>query len=377
LVKIASLNWRHLIIFMIIYVLGSQTVLYFSPIIYTNAKFSINNYEFKNELFSVNFTLYASMPLDVKVALIPVIEEPTNLPIYIFYDPNYPALGTSWEKIHMLGTNLRRELPLRSFKGDVTLITAEELEKLLSKKEKAIVIIASGAFPANVFPAYNYSRDNDLVKPWLDAGGILIWFGRPPGYYTVYKGQIETPHFCELPQHLRVDGVKAFGLEEIIEIKPYERVLKTAEKSSYIGEVLDINYNLINYGALNDSLSENGLAIGMMGGNPPRSSVSIIPIGKGKIILFGFFVLGSYILNGPELSARDIAQIIRSGVIYSTKDSPPTCKEYHLLGGQTITDKVEVKIKSNIKGVIVYVYPTLSSTCLLYFYKFYEEPLSK
>ena len=362
---------------MFVYVSCSQTALYFSPIICTNAKFSINNYEFKNELFSVNFTLYASMPLDVKVTLIPVIEEPTNLPVYIFYDPNYPALGTSWEKIHMLGTNLKRELSLRSFKGDMTLITAEELENLFSKKEKAIVIIASGAFPANVFPAYNYSRDNDLVKPWLDAGGILIWFGWPPGYYTVYKGQIETPHFWAKPQHLRENGTKEFGLEEIIEIKPYENILETAEKSSYIGEVLDINYNLINYGALNDSLSENGLAIGMIGGNPPRSSVSIIPIGKGKIILFGFFVLGSYILNGPELSARDIAQILCSGIIYAAKDSPPAYKEYHLLGGQTITDKVEVKVKSNVKGVIVYVYPTLSSTCLLYFYKFYEQPSSK
>ena len=112
MVKITSFDWRHLIILMFVYVSCSQTALYFSPIICTNAKFSINNCEFKDELFSVNFTLYASMPLDVKVDLIPVIEEPTNLPVYIFYDPNYPALGTSWETIHMLGTNLRRELPL-------------------------------------------------------------------------------------------------------------------------------------------------------------------------------------------------------------------------------------------------------------------------
>ena len=312
------------------------------------------------------------MPLDIKVVLMPITEKPSNLSIYVFYDPNYPTLGTSWERIHMLRSNLRRELFLRGFKKDVQLVNATQLESLLDEKKRAVVVIASGAFPANVF-----SRDKDLVKPWLDAGGILIWFGWPPGYYTVYKGQIETPRFWAKSQHLNKSGVEVFGLEEIIEIKPYENILETAEKSSYIGEVLDINYNLINYGALNDSLSENGLAIGMIGGNPPRSSVSIIPIGKGKIILFGFFVLGSYMLNGPELSARDIAQIIRSGVIYSTKNSPPAYKEYHLLGGQTITDKVEVKIKSNIKGVIVYVYPTLSSTCLLYFYKFYEHPSSK
>ena len=372
MVKIASLNWRHLIIFMIIYVLGSQIAWHFSLVVYADVRFSVYDPEFENESFTVKFSLYTNMPLDIKVVLMPITEKPSNLSIYVFYDPNYPALGTSWERIHMLRSNLRRELFLRGFKKDVQLVNATQLESLLDEKKRAVVVVASGAFPANVF-----SRDKDLVKPWLDAGGILIWFGWPPGYYTVYKGQTETPRFWAKSQHLNKSGVEVFGLEEIIEIKPYENILETAEKSSYIGEVLDINYNLINYGALNDSLSENGLAIGMIGGNPPRSSVSIIPIGKGKIILFGFFVLGSYMLNGPELSARDIAQIIRSGVIYSTKNSPPAYKEYHLLGGQTITDKVEVKIKSNIKGVIVYVYPTLSSTCLLYFYKFYEQPSSK
>ena len=376
MVKMASLNWRHLTIFMIIYVLGSQIAWHFSLVIYADVRFSVFDPEFKNESFTVKFSLYTNMPLDIKVVLMPITEKPSNLSIYVFYDPKYPTLGTSWERIHMLRSNLRRELSLRGFKKDVQLITAKQLESLLDEKKRAIVIVASGAFPANVF-----SRDKDLVKPWLDAGGILIWFGWPPGFYTVYENQIENETFCQLPQHLHEEGVKRLGLKENIlgediKVKSYEG-FETAEKPSYLGKILDINYNLINYGALNDSLSGNGLALGMIGGNPPRTSVSMIPIGKGKIILFGFFVLGSYMLNGPELSARDIAQIIRSGVIYSTKDSPPACKEYHLLGGRTITDKVEVKIKSNIEGVAVYVYPTLSSTCLLYFYKFYEQPSSK
>ena len=373
----ASLNWRHLIILMIIYVLGSQIAWHFSLVVYADVRFSVYDPEFKNESFTVKFSLYTNMPIDIKVVLMPITEKPSNLSIYVFYDSKYPTLGTSWERIHMLRSNLRRELSLRGFKKDVQLITAKQLESLLDEKKRAIVIVASGAFPANVF-----SCDKDLVKPWLDAGGILVWFGWPPGFYTVYESQIENETFCQLPQqHLHEEGVKRLGLKENIlgkdvKVKSYEG-FETAEKPSHLCEILNINYNLINYGALNDSLSENGLAIGMIGGNPPRTSVSIIPIGKGKIILFGFFVLGSYILNGPELSARDIAQIICSGVIYSTKDSPPACREYHLLGGQTITDKVEVKIKSNIKGVIVYVYPTLSSTCLLYFYKFYEQPSSK
>ena len=370
----ASLNWRHLIILMIIYVLGSQIAWHFSLVVYADVRLSVYDPEFENESFTVKFSLYTNMPLDIRVVLMPITEKPSNLSIYVFYDPKYPALGTSWERIHMLRSNLRRELSLRGFKKDVQLITAKQLESLLCEKKKAIVIVASGAFPANVF-----SRDKDLVKPWLDAGGILIWFGWPPGFYTVYENQVENETFCQLPQHLHEEGVKRLGLKENIlgediKVKSYED-FETAEKPSYLSRILDINYNLINYGALNDSLSRNGLALGMIGGSPPRTSVSIIPIGKGKIVLFGFFVFGSYILNGPELSARDVAQIIGSGVMYSTKDPLPACKEYHLLGGQTITDRVEVKIKSNIKGVIVYVYPTLSSTCLLYFYKFYEQPL--
>lgn len=369
MVGVNSLNWKHFIILMTIYVLCSQLTLYFLLAIYVNANFSINHYRFEGELFTVNFTIYTRIPLDVKVTLIPVVEELVILPIYIFYDPKYPVPGTSWERVHMLKSNLKRELSIRNFKGDVETLTARELEDLLSKKEKAIVIFASGGFPSNVF-----SRNRDLVRPWLDNGGILVWFGWPPGYYTLYENQVENETFCLLPQHPFEEGVKRLGLENVVEVKPYGNACETASAPSFLGEVLDISYNLINYGALSESLPKNGLALGMIGGTPPKSSVSIIPVGKGRIILFGFFVMESYLLNGPELSARDIAQILCSGIVNVAENALPVYRRYQIPKGRQITDEIKVNIPfdSDLKGIIIYVYPTLSSVCLLYYHTFFE-----
>jgi hypothetical protein len=212
------------------------------------------------------------------------------------------------------------------------------------------------------------------VTPWLDSGGILLWFGWPPGYYTVSQGQIVNSTFNILPQHPFQEGVSRLGLGGLVKIGPFNGTLETATGSSNISSLLDINYNLIQYGLLvNNTAQEGGLILGNIGGNPAESSVSVISVGMGKLVVFGFFVLGSYLLNGPELSAQDVAQILDSGILYASKSLMPTCEEHQLLAGQSLNDKIELEVNPNIVGVVIYVYSTITSNSFLFYSKFIQN----
>jgi len=352
------IKWEHILIFILVLTIFSE-VIWHVPSSDSSLSLSVSK---SGQKFIVNYSIHANSMLDMKILLIPVVEESTfNMPIYVFYDPSYPAIGTSWDLVHMLWSNLQREMFLRNFKGVIDLASAKEMADLMKSREKDVFIIASGSFPSNVF-----SKDIDLVKPWLESGGTLVWFGWPPGYYTVNQGQVENATFCLLPQNPFGQGVDQLGLGDSVVIHPFNGTLEVAEDPSYLSNILDINYNLIQYGLLASSLSQEGLVLGMTGGSPPKSSVSSISVGRGKIIVFGFFVLGSYVLNGPELSGRDVAQILDSGIIYASKSLILVYEEHQLSAGESLNDKIELNTDSTINGTVVYVYSTTTSNSYLF-----------
>jgi hypothetical protein len=357
--------WEYFIVFILVFVLCSELIWQITPLFGGTSSFSLSVSKV-DQKFIVDYSLHANTMLDVKILLIPAIEEPVfDLPIHIFYDLSYPAIHTSWTNVQMLYTSLEGVLHLRGFKGTLDLVSAKELEDLMSYKEKTVIIMASGSFPANVF-----SKDIDLVTPWLDSGGILLWFGWFPGFFTVYKGQVENATFAILPQQPREEGVNRLGLGGYVEMGPFNGTLETAEDSSYLSNLLEINYNLIQDGLLTDCLSQGGLILGKTGGNPAKSSVSVIPVGMGKMVVFGFFVLGSYVLNGPELSAMDVAQILDSGILYASKTLMPVYEEHQLSAGQSLNDRTELEVNSEIKGLIVYIYSTITSNSFLFHSEF-------
>jgi len=330
---------------------------------------------FQSEV-TVKYQLSATLPLDATVVITPVVEQPQDLPIYVFYDENYPGIYAS-KKItliqgSMLWVHVKTELYLRNYSAEVKLASAEELESLFSTNSTAIVIMASGALPSNVF-----SWETNLVKPWIDSGGTLIWFGWVPGWYVVEKGQRDEEISCNMSQHLYQEGPRRLGLEGYFEYMPLEEHPTVAEISSPLSNALDTTYNLIQQAPyLHKVLSENGLVLGKIGGNSSklRSSISMIRVGEGKIIIFGFFLTSSLVLNGPELAARDIAQILCSGILQVGADPDPSYRIYHLLEGETKTDTVELSVDgdvySEIIGLIVYGYASRDSIGLLFHREF-------
>jgi len=317
---------------------------------------------------TINVQLSTNLPLDATIVITPVAEAPEDLPIYVFYDKNYPTVNTSWIFNQMLWEHVKTEFYLRGYSAEVELANAEELESLLSAKTPAILIIASGAFPSNLF-----SWEKNLVKPWIDSGGILIWFGGVPGYYIAQKGQSGEEIEQDLPQHLYEEGPKRLGLESFFEFMAIEEQPTVAELESSLSEMLDTKYNLIKQAPLlHKVISVNGLVLGKIGGHPEKlkSSISMIPIRIGKTIIFGYFLRSSLVLNGPELSARDIAQILCSGVLESSSISNIWHRSYQLSEGETRVDTLALQIEPNTAELVIYGYSSQESSSLLFHREF-------
>ena len=84
---------------------------------------------------SIAYQLNAGFPMNATVVITPVKEVRQDLPIYVFYDTDYPTVGTDWILSAMLQGHLKAELYLREYSDDVKLANAEELEGLMSHEQ--------------------------------------------------------------------------------------------------------------------------------------------------------------------------------------------------------------------------------------------------
>jgi hypothetical protein len=321
---------------------------------------------------SITYQLFASLPLDATVVITPIGEFSQDLPVYVFYDTDYPTVATDWTFVAMLQAHLNAELRLRGYSNETKLANAAELEDIFIRKEPAVVIMASGAFPSNLL-----SKETNLVKPWVDAGGVLVWFGFYIGYYIVEKGMKSQDITDNMTQNLREDGSRELGLDGFFEYLEMKDQPTVATYPSPISDALQINYDLIQQAPLLDMVwAKNGLVLGKTGGENPsgfRSSVSIIPMGVGKIVIFGFFLMESLTLNGPELAAWDLAQILCSGVLQMKSDSVQYCQSYSLTEQETKNDTALLTLKPGITGFVVFEYTSQRSNGVLFHRDFVSE----
>jgi len=366
-------RWLFVLGAILILLLASELIWY-SP--YTSLRkgsFSVLNVAKQSEGSMMNITityqLNASLPLDATIVITPVRTNPKDLPVYVFYDVDYPAVGTDWVLVAMLQAHLKAELTLRGYESAIKLVNAEELKTILLAGEQAILIMASGAFPSNIL-----SRDVNLIKPWIDSGGVLIWFGFYVGYYVVDKGMTKADIKDDDPRNLRQNGSKLLGLENYFEYLELTDNPLVADYSSPISEALGTSYDLIQQASfLHMVWADNGLVLGKIGGEEPsrfRSSISMVPRGRGRIVLFGFFLMQSLALNGPESAAWDIAQILSSGVMQMDPMSVMWHRDHRLAGGETLTGFASMTTDFEIAGLAVFEYTYKKSDGMLFYRDF-------
>jgi hypothetical protein len=323
----------------------------------TTQKANAGNY------LNMTYQINAGLPLDATVVVTPVRQVPNDLPVYVFYDPDYPTVATDWIFSAMLQGHLDAELRLRGYSQNTKFVNATELKNILINKTAGVLIIAAGGFPSNVF-----SKDVNLVKPWIDSGGILVWFGFYIGYYSLVKGMKKEDVTWDMPQNPQDNGSKMFGLDGFFEYTTND-IPDVGTYSSPVCVALDVSYDLIQQAPLLQMVwAGNGLVLGKIGGSNTfrlRSSVSMVPVGLGKIILFGFFLMQGMADNGPELAARDIAQILCSGVLLMNVSSIPWYQSYHLSERGSITGNCSLAIRSDVVGFEVLEYTSRDSDGLL------------
>lgn len=110
----------------------------------------------------------------------------TSREILFYYDEGYDS-PISCEDQMELFEDLNKQL--RYLNVEVTQIDADELKTYLqdtANAKKYSILITAGAFPDNVYtfcehPAYV----NDLVSPWMSAGGMVLWYS--PTYFGYYS----------------------------------------------------------------------------------------------------------------------------------------------------------------------------------------------
>jgi len=361
----------------LVLLLLGELMWYSAPTSPKRGSFSVLNVIKETEGSKMNVTITyqfdANLPLDAAVVITPVTGAPEDMPVYVFYDADYPTVGTNWIFIAMLQAHLKAELTLRGYNAVVELVNAEELKDILLAGERAIVIMASGAFPSNVL-----SQNVNLIKPWIDSGGVLVWFGFYIGYYVVDKGMTKETIKDDDPRNFRENGSKQLGLDGFFEYQELDNNPKVAVYQSPISDAIDTSYDLIQQAPLLHMVwANNGSVLGKIGGENPfrfRSSISLIPSGKGRIVIFGFFLMQSLALNGPECAAWDIAQILCSGVLQMEPASIMWHQDHRLAMGETKMGLFNVTVSSGVVGLVIFEFTYEKSDGVLFHRDFVSVP---
>ncbi len=369
-------RWQYVPVAILILLLISEVVWYSPLISLQKGSFSILDISQRSGETGTNMTityrLGAGLPMDSTVVITPVSEIPQDLPVYVFYDTEYPTVGTDWIFSAMLQTHLEAQLKLKGYSGRARLTSAEELEGILAGKKRAVVVMASGAFPSSIL-----SKERNLVTPWLSSGGILIWFGFYIGYYVVEKGMKKEEVTDTLPQNLRENGSRELGLEGFFEYSEAKDNPEVATYSSPVSDALEVTYDLIIQAPLASKVwAKDGLIIGKIGGENPlrfRPSISMVPMGLGKIIFFGFFLMQSLTSNGPEVASWDVSQILCSGILQMGLSSNLWHQNYRLVRGETKIDTANLTVGSEVAGFVVLEYTTTRSDGVLFYRGFIDK----
>lgn len=283
---------------------------------------------------------------ELKIALVPFNQSRDDLPVYFFFDESYPGFLTSINAYLGLYNFLTSDFTEKNIQNSIQIIDAEGLAEKM-RDGKSIIIMSSGVLPDTV-----YSKDKNLVTKWLESGGIMFWLGDGFGYYSAAENK-------KIQDDLEHGKIGWEGQEKILgKNYLFGEVFEPVEKSSagaptQISKTLGLKYRYTATGAVVSELAKNnGSSIGfdkMLNDNLSRSSISFIPVGKGKLILFG-----SGILEKQRDISWDITQIISSSLIFADY---PEAKYENITLEPKATRVVDFKIAAqNAKGATVLIF---------------------
>ncbi|MDA8038793.1 MAG: hypothetical protein M0Z69_06445 [Actinomycetota bacterium] len=257
--------------------------------------------------------------------------------VVLYEDIAYPDSGSTWAETVGVQDNLEALATAARLGWQFSSLGTNGLRRLLLDLGGArgtVVVMTTGVMPRAVF-----SRSSDLVRPWLHAGGVLVWTGDVPGYYASGpSAQVAT--FTEIgsgsSRHHLVrysPSVQVLGLAGTGRLLGHAgdivigRWYALASRPSPWASALHLVYPYAHAGPALDQLSAwHATALGY----ESSSSVSIafLHIGQGGILLFGGFTFASIV-------ASDTARILESGCLAAI--GPPAAASLRPRGRAVLT----------------------------------------
>lgn len=283
-----------------------------------------------------------SYPNTLAVALLRSYQLFSDRHVYVYYDQNYPSSMVATASWLGIIDHLEENLRLKAYSGGMEVTNASRLREVMSQEYNSIVIIPSGVFPETV-----HTRESSLVKPYLENGGTIVWVG---DYFGAFLGTYRNP--------VNGSSTENPGFKAQQEILGYTisnaSLLESAGNATLFSQSLNLRYPGIQRGILIDEVvNHGGLVLGMTNGN--RTSIGLVPVGKGYLVIFGGKVTTARSQFGEDIVASDIANILLSGVAYSNGEVTYRALDRNSVHNEIMTFDVK---DSKIKALVVLVIST-------------------
>lgn len=250
-----------------------------------------------------------NLPLQLNLLAAPITSLGADRPVFLYYDPRYPTLGNDPRGWIGILDHLPAELRLRGYTGQIQTVNASGLRVAMTQNFTSVIVIPSGVFPTTV-----QNATGGLVGNWLRSGGTLVWMGGTFGYYSaVTSEQTLDPLVTDMSpgvgSQTRILGYPLISV-------PINGTARIATTATSFSSALNLTYSDVWVApTLGFLKSVGGLAIGHLQNSTDtsRSSVSLVPVGLGKLILFGGPVTSLMTADGEDVVSHDLAQILSLG----------------------------------------------------------------
>lgn len=270
---------------------------------------------------TLNLSLQSNVPvpLPVRAALVPMAVGAHSDAVYFVQDPALTAAFGNPAEIELLLGRVQSELAELGSPTHVQVVDGSGLARVVandSNASSAIVLdLEYGALPATVL-----SNSTNLLTPWLDAGGTLVWAGGPLGYYN--GTSVPTPNGTVTGGlgWAAQERLLGFNLADPSPTSVDQRPVPgpvTGNASTSLGIGLGLQYNGTVFGANVSTLAlHHGLSLGWetpLGEGPIRTSLAYLPVGNGSLYYFGGAIVappGVYVPEAGERLAQDVAELI-------------------------------------------------------------------
>ena len=264
----------------------------------------VRSVSLSNQASTVHLAIaHGSSDRNIDFAAFPLGNKTVRQPsVYVYDDSRFPAADVAPTVPQGVFDHLSAELGARHYQPSVVAVSADGLADLLRDTATApgrVAVMMTGVIPADVF-----SRDTDLLSPWVQAGGVAVYGGGAIGFWSGRNGQALSTE----------DELGQAGTQRLLgsNVVQYPTMFgRLGNVQSPFASALDLTYNFNGAGVLLDSVTAHGgLNLGWDSGQ--FTSVAYLPRGSG-----GFLIFGGEIPDETSVSV-DLARILMSGVIFGT-----------------------------------------------------------